>query len=492
MISPDSRINKYLPYVILLLVIIYPVFGVLDRMPIRLWDESRLAINAYEMARSDNWLVTTFEGAPDLWNTKPPLLIWLQALCIRIMGFGPLALRLPIALATCITVYALFRFLSKGAKHYALGIFTAIVLLSTAGYVSEHVSRTGDYDGLLILFTTLSGLSFFRFTEEGQYKYLYHFFIFLALAVLTKSIAGMLFLPALFIYAVYRRKLVPLLKSKHLYFGILLFITPVVLYYVLREHYNPGYFKAVLENEFGGRYLKTLENHNNPFDFYYTLMYDQHFRYWLPVALIGIPVGLFHSRLFIRRLSVFCLLCIICFSLVISFSQTKLLWYDAPLYPFMAIITAIPIYSLYELMKQRVTDAPKWKQLLPVLSISIVFLVPYFSTTKRIAEAPEYAENERVFAISRYLIKGIKGKVPVNGYKVVAEGYVPHIMSYILMANEKGIDLEKVTSLEMNTGDKVIAADEAIKEWIRQKYDYRQLYNEDYVEIYELLQAKQP
>lgn len=482
--------KKNIPFLILSILIVVPVFGALDKLSIRLWDESRLAINAYEMSRSGNWLVTTFEGAPDMWNTKPPLLIWLQALFIKVMGFGPLALRLPIALAACITVYYLFRFLAKGTKNYALGFITAIVLLSTAGYICEHVSRTGDYDGLLILFTTLSGLSFFRFTEHGQYKYLYHFFIFLSLAVLTKSIAGLLFLPAIFIYAVYRKKLIQILKSKHLYFGLLLFITPVVLYYALREQYNPGYFKAVMENEFGGRYLKTLEHHNSPFDFYYTLMYEQHFRYWLPFALIGIPVGLFHKQLFIRRVSVFSLLCIICFSLVISFSQTKLLWYDAPIYPFMAIIAAIPLYTLYEFMTQQTTDAAQWKKLLPVLGISIVFLIPYFSTTKRITEPREYPENERVFAISRYLIKGIKGKVPVNGYKVVAEGYIPHIMSYVHMANDKGIDLKRVTSLEMKTGDKVIAADEEIKDWIRQKFDYRQLYNEDYVEIYELLQAK--
>lgn len=484
------RDKKNIPFLILSILIVVPVFGALDKLSIRLWDESRLAINAYEMSHSGNWLVTTFDGTPDMWNTKPPLLIWIQAIFIKILGFGPLAIRMPIALATGITVYSLFRFLGKGVMNYTLGLITALVLITTSGYVCEHVSRTGDYDGLLILFTTLSGLSFFRFTEDGQYKYLYHFFTFLALAVLTKSIAGLLFLPALFIYAVYRKQLIPLLRSKHLYFGLLLFVAPVVLYYVLREQYNPGYFKAVMENEFGGRYLKTLENHNSPFDFYYTLMYEQHFRYWLPIALIGIPVGLFHKELFIRRISVFSLLCIVCFSLVISFSQTKLLWYDAPIYPFMAIITAIPIYTLYEFMSRQTEDGAKWKKWLPALGISIVFLIPYFSTTKRIAEPREYPENERVFALSRYLMKGIKGKVPVNGYKVVAEGYIPHIMSYVLMANDKGIDLKKVSIPELKAGDKVIAEDEQIKDQIRQKFDYRQLYNEDYVEIYELLQAK--
>lgn len=447
-------------------------------------------MNAYEMSRSGNWLVTTFEGAPDMWNTKPPLLIWIQALFIKIFGFGPLALRLPIAIATAINVYYLFYFLGKGLKNQSLGLITTIILLTSVGYVCSHVTRTGDYDGLLILFTTLYCLSFFQFTEDGKYKYLYYFFIFLTLAVLTKSIAGLLFLPALFIYAAFRKQLIPLIKSKHLYLGIVLFIIPVVLYYILREHYNPGYFKAVIENEFGGRYFKTLENHNNPFDFYYILIYEQHFRYWLPITLIGIPVALFHKQIFIRRLGGFSLLCIICFSLVISSSKTKLLWYDAPLYPFLAIITAIPIYSLYELLVARFADAPKRNKILPVLGISLVFIIPYFSTTKRLTNFRELPEDERVFAISRYLIKGIKGKVPVNGYKVVAEGYVPHIMAYIYMANEKGIKLARIPREGLQPGDKLIVEEDSIKELIKQKFDYQLLHNEDYVEIYHLLRAK--
>lgn len=482
--------NKYLTYTLFLLLIAYLLFGVLDKMPIRLWDESRLALNAYEMSRSGNWLVTTFDGAPDMWNTKPPLLIWIQALLIKVFGFNTLALRIPVALACAFTVYYLFRFLSKGVQNYMLGFIGTLVLVSSAGYVCEHVARTGDFDGLLILFTTLSCLSFFNFIEKDNYKYLYYFFLFLALAVLTKSIAGLLFLPALFIYTICRKKLVPVLKSKHFYLGLFLFITPVILYYVLREHYNPGYFKAVLENEFGGRYLKTLEKHDYPFDFYYVLMYEQHFKYWLPIAIIGIPVGLLHQHSFIRRLTFFSLLCIICFSLVISFSQTKLLWYDAPLYPFLAIITAIPIYTAYLYLAKQVADAPKWKRLLPVAGISIVFLIPYFSTTNKIARAKEDSGNERVFAISRYLIKGIKGKVPLNGYKVVAEGYVPHILSYILMANEKGINLKRITGGELKPGDEVIVEENTIKELIQQKFDFELLHNEDYVAIYHLLKPK--
>ena len=41
-----------------------PIFGDLDTLPIRISDESRLAINAYEMLQNKNYLVTHFEGKP--------------------------------------------------------------------------------------------------------------------------------------------------------------------------------------------------------------------------------------------------------------------------------------------------------------------------------------------------------------------------------------------------------------------------------------------
>ena len=45
----------------------------LDREMVDVWDESLYATTALEMQRSGNWLVTTFQGAIDHYNSKPPL-----------------------------------------------------------------------------------------------------------------------------------------------------------------------------------------------------------------------------------------------------------------------------------------------------------------------------------------------------------------------------------------------------------------------------------
>ena len=46
------------------------------------WDGSLYAHSAHEMIESGEWAATTFYGALDYYNSKPPLNVWLIALSI--------------------------------------------------------------------------------------------------------------------------------------------------------------------------------------------------------------------------------------------------------------------------------------------------------------------------------------------------------------------------------------------------------------------------
>ena len=77
-------------------------------LPLQTWDEARNANNALEIARSGHWLVPSYEGIPDHWNTKPPLMIWQMSALMR-LGLPPLlAVRLPTMLAALATVGAVW------------------------------------------------------------------------------------------------------------------------------------------------------------------------------------------------------------------------------------------------------------------------------------------------------------------------------------------------------------------------------------------------
>ena len=148
-----KELNKtYLLYAGCLLVAFFPFFCNLDAIPMQLWDESRLANHVAEMLRSKNWIITEYLGQPDMWMTKPLLMVWLQILFTKIVGINELAIRLPSALAAVGTCLCIFYLFSRKLKLPLPGIIAVFVLVTTQGYVILHGTRTGEYDSLLTFF----------------------------------------------------------------------------------------------------------------------------------------------------------------------------------------------------------------------------------------------------------------------------------------------------------------------------------------------------
>ncbi len=52
------------------------------------------AISAWEMGKTGHLVGTTFLGAPDYYNSKPPLNVWLIALSFKTFGVSLVSLRL--------------------------------------------------------------------------------------------------------------------------------------------------------------------------------------------------------------------------------------------------------------------------------------------------------------------------------------------------------------------------------------------------------------
>lgn len=472
-------------YLIIIIISIILCFGALDKLPIKLWDESRLAINAIEMSQSDNWLVPTYEYEPDMWNTKPPLLIWLQAFLITLMGIHPIAIRLPIAIATFLTIHFLFRFIKKYTSNTILAFFTVMVLMTTVGYIAPHVSRTGDYDGLLILFTTLYSLSFFTFLENKKTKYLFLFFLFLAFAVLTKSIAALLFLPGIFFYTLYKKEGIHLLKNKYLYLYFGIFLLLISTYYLLREYYNPGYLEAVYTNEIAGRYLSSLEDNYQPFYFYLAYITGRNFLVWFIFLIIGIIIGCKSTDKKIKNISIFSTILTLSFLLIISSAKTKLLWYDAPIYPFFSILTAIALYSILKYLKIKWQSKISYSLLVALYSL-IIFSYPlYDRMNTEVVKQNKY--NYEEYKLSLFIRENFE---QLNNTFLVSEAYIPHIMFYVYMANDKGISLSKKNKNQLNLHDKILVQEDEMKNFVEENFIYELIYDENGIKLYHILQEK--
>ena len=364
-------------FTFLLLLLIFSFLTNLGFIPIRIWDEGRTATNALNMYLNGNWIVTYFDGKPDMWNTKPPLLIWLQVISMKIFGISEWSVRLPSAMASILTGLTLWFFCTRYYNRPWLGLLAGAVFASTYPFIYNHAGRTGDFDALLTFFTTLYCLSFYLFCKTSLNKWLIAFFTFLILAVLTKGVAGLLFAPAIFIYALTQKKLLLILKNKWFYAGMATFLFTAVGYYFLREHFNPGYINAVWNGELGS-YPQALNKHNHPFHFYVSNITYWRNPFWNFFIIPVFIFGLLNRSGKIKDLTFFNLSMVIPYLLVISLSNTKLYWYDLPIYPFLSLQIALMLYGFWLFLENYLASTSIiTKLLIASVLFALIFTYPF-------------------------------------------------------------------------------------------------------------------
>lgn len=432
-------LKKYLIWASLACIAYFPLFLHLDSTTLSIFDEARRACNAVEMTQNGNLLVTHFEGEPDMWGTKPPFLIWMQAGLMKLVGFNELAVRLPAAMAGLAMVFFLFFFGSRVLKSTTMGVFSLLVLVTTNGFISDHVTRTGDFDALLCLWLTLYLLTFFRFvhaeTPSEQKRFLYLTALFVFLAVFTKGIAGFFFLPGLFLFVLISKQLMALLKNKHFWIASTSAIVAISGFYVLREHYNPGYLEAVWNNEVGGRYQNALEGNGKPVWFYIKRIIEKNFSFWLLAVPLGLITAYFGSKKE-RSLGLLLFINAVVFLLIISNAETKHYWYNAPVFPSLALLSGIGIAAVFKMGYEKVTDFKKWYKLLYIACFCLlIFGIPYYQIIDKVYKPKLAAHPANAYC------EYIKKHKDLDHYQVAKLGYNAHTLFYVMARKAEGKDV---------------------------------------------------
>jgi 4-amino-4-deoxy-L-arabinose transferase-like glycosyltransferase len=480
----DNRVNKMplqqklqvLFYLLFAGIIAFPIFAHLGNLPLRVWDESRLAVSAMEMMQNKNYLVVHYNGIPDLWNTKPPFLIWLQVASMKLFGTNESAFRLPSALAALATCLLLIRYSYNSLKNYLPGVFASLVLVTSPGFMGLHGARTGDYDAVLSFFIIASVLSFLRFLETNKSKSLYLSFVALTLAVLTKGIAGLMFLPALFVISLLSKKFSELLQNRHFYIGLFIFVLSIAGYYLLREMANSGYWEAVVENELGGRFLETTENHRHGFWFYFQNLLRFRLPFWIYILPIATAMGVTSNIERIKIFSIYNSILITLFWLIISISQTKLFWYDLPLYPLISIQIGISIYIIFDYLKEINYFNVNFRyNVLPVSFVFLLFILPYQNILGKNYKPAEPYNGREHYIFSDFLRKSISAKSYPESSVIVYEGYHAHLLFYTLQLSELGIEAPIVHWSAIEPGDTVLAHQQEVMYYLESKFTTHRL-----------------
>lgn len=457
------------------MVAYFPLFLHLDALPLRVFDESRLGLNCAEMLGNGNFLIPYCEGVPDMWNTKPPLLLWIQAAFFKWIGPGELALRLPSAIAALLTILTLVVFAQRHLQSFAFGFIAAMVLLTSEGYVAIHGTRTGDYDALLTLFITLYSLSAYMFSQTGKHTYIRWFFVFVTLAVLTKSVQALIMLPAVGAFAmVFGRKHFSRSLLKETVVGALASFAVIASYYLGREVLNPGYIQAVWENELGGRYSNILEDNSGPFMFYFHSLTHGHFGMWHLMVPVGAVVGFLAKDERIKRLTLFSLLLTLWYWLIISSAQTKLTWYEIPLFPWLCMLVGIGIYMVFKVVQEStIAQRSLVFNVAPWVMLLYIFQTPYCSTIDRVYFPKEYSWDTETYEIFHYLQESGKGRTDLQTATVCATDYDIPYLFYQYLLEEKGKHIELTRIYDLQVGDTVLIHYQYHKNLVDSVFDHQ-------------------
>lgn len=150
--------------VAILVLMAFNVFAGLSSARVDDSDEARYGVSSHEMLNSGSWIVPTYAGKNETWNLKPPLGYWIQALSLAVVGQSAFALRLPSALSALAVVIVTMA-LARRWLGRAEALLAGAVLATAFGFLGHHAARSGDLDAMLSLLVIAAMAQLSRFGE---------------------------------------------------------------------------------------------------------------------------------------------------------------------------------------------------------------------------------------------------------------------------------------------------------------------------------------
>jgi len=310
----------------------------LGNRPLSVPDEGRYVEIPREMVVSGDYLTPRLNQVK--YFEKPVLFYWLEAFSIKLFGLHEFTLRLwpaIMALLGCLAVAV------AGARLFdrMTGILAGAILATSILYYA--LSRAIILDLTVSILLAAALLSFLIGTHEPvgtrRRLYLWCFYAFSALAVLTKGLIGIL-IPGMVIGAwILLLGEWRILKTIYLPTGLALFLLIAAPWHIMVGMANPEFFNFYFIHEHFIRYLTKVHGRYHPFWFF------------VPILLLGLfPWSAFliqsikHSmpsswkERHEHRDALFLLLWAGLVFIFFSISDSKLIPYILPIFPPLAIL----------------------------------------------------------------------------------------------------------------------------------------------------------
>ncbi|MDD2587879.1 MAG: glycosyltransferase family 39 protein [Atopobiaceae bacterium] len=346
-------------------------------------DESRHAVNAYEMLRSGNLIANSYGGDLDYWNLKLPLSFWLIMGFYRLLGFTTFAFRCYSALAYVLTMLVLGLFVRHRFGRTA-ALCSMALGLTCSHLFGFHMVRSGDADSVFVLLTTCSLVCMLLSDEGTRWTCLSG--LSFSLAFLEKSWHAGIIPAVVLVWLLTTRRWRALRPRDVLgYLGCCL--APIAIWAIARYSFDgTTFFESMVSYDLLSRSTTALEGNSGNFLTYAAIMLRDpgflasaalaslllvgtlirriraHVRHAAPTSTGGEPDALTVWGLFLWFAVPF---------LLFSIASTKLVWYVYP--------TVIALFALGGIEAARIMHAIRERmgarRIIPALMLTAVCAV---------------------------------------------------------------------------------------------------------------------
>jgi 4-amino-4-deoxy-L-arabinose transferase-like glycosyltransferase len=272
-----------------------------------LWepDEARYAEIPREMLAAGDWLTPRLNHV--LYFEKPPFQYWLSALSLKAFGLNAVAARLPLALATLITLWCAWKLAARLGARQA---FWAPFMAGTAllAYVCGQILTLDALFSAFQVLALVAGIEAVaaRFEERPALGWSLLAFGSLALAMLTKGLAAPVLVGTTLLASLPFAWKAPRLRSALVRtltdpLGWLLFAVLAAPWFILVNKANPGHANFFFIHEHFARYTSHVHNRQgaaNPLldKFYFTGFLALGLLPWVSATVTGLRRGVAFLR----------------------------------------------------------------------------------------------------------------------------------------------------------------------------------------------------
>lgn len=143
-----------------------------------------------------NFFFLSFDPSGFVSLNKPPLGLWIQGIFAKIFGLSGFSLILPEAIAGTICVFILYVLIKR---YFGLipAVISSLILAITPVFVA--VSRTNDFQTIVILLMMLSIMPAIKAAKTGKLKFLIVSFIIIGISFNVNRLEAFIILPAIYL-----------------------------------------------------------------------------------------------------------------------------------------------------------------------------------------------------------------------------------------------------------------------------------------------------